>query len=64
MRIYNIHSINIEEMIEQAYIMHVKKWFSYAGSGIETIYEKVLDGYGGNYIFALPKLVTARWSRG
>lgn len=51
-------------MIEQAYIMHVKKWFSYTGGGIETIYEKVLDGYGGNYIFALPKLVTARWSRG
>ncbi|HRO46502.1 hypothetical protein [Agriterribacter sp.] len=51
-------------MIEQPYIMHVKKPFSHAGSGIETIYEKVLEGYGGNYIFALPKLIMARWSRG
>lgn len=51
-------------MMNNAYITDAKKRFSYSGSGIETIYEKVLDGYDGNYIFALPKLITARWSRG
>jgi len=46
------------------FIMHIKKSLNAVRSGIETIYEKVLEGYGGNYIFALPKLITARWSRG
>ena len=44
-------------MIERCYIMHIKKPLNAAGSGIKTIYEKVLEGYDCNSIFALPKLI-------
>lgn len=64
MQIYDMKSINMEEMIELRYIMHVKKPLNATGSGIETIYEKVLEGYACNFIFALLKIDKARWSRG
>ena len=57
MQIYDMKSINREEMIELCYIMHIKKPLNAAGSGIKTIYEKVLEGYACNFIFALPKLI-------
>ena len=44
-------------MIKLYYIMHVKKPLNAAGSEIKTIYEKVLEGYDCNSIFALPKLI-------
>ena len=64
MQIYDMKSINMEEMIELRYIMHVKKPLNATGSGIETIYEKVLEGYACNFIFALLKIDKARLSRG